>query len=333
MKHARFFSLVVGVLVLLYGAVASYCLPLANFESELTRMGLLPESEFGWRAPQPALNAEWMRQSSWQEADVLVIGDSFSDGRVWQTQLTRQGLKVHTEHWTAIRGLCEDFMPWLRGMGFRGRYVVLEVVERNISSGLPAELACQKMQPHFSVLANVPRPVPPTVIDRDQREMRGRLSIGIETALSWRAYQAWGVRPEAKTMMLANGVQVRRMQNGCALFSHRRCMDGLFLASDRVEDVELAALDAAQKIEARMPDLKVVWAFVPNKSTAYLYGHKQFWSHAAQRLNAPNLLAMTQTALQNGVVDLYPANNTHFSTQGYLLMGAEVLRAIQQPVR
>lgn len=331
MKHARFFSLVIGVLVVLYGAIASYCLPLANFESELTRMGLLPESEFGWRAPQPALKTEWMHQASWQEADVLVIGDSFSDGRVWQTQLTRQGLKVHTEHWTAIRGICEDFMPWLRGMGFRGRYVVLEVVERNISAGLPAQLACQKMQPHFSALANAPRPAPPVQLDREQREMRGRLSIGIETAYSLRAYDTWRVRPDASSMMTKNGVQIRRMQNGCTLFSHRRCEDGLFLAGDRVEDVDVTALESAKKIEARMPDVQVIWAFVPNKSTAYWYGQKQFWARAAQRVNAPNLLAMTQTALKNGMVDLYPANNTHFSTQGYLLMGAEILRALQHP--
>ena len=60
-------------------------------------MGLLPETLFGWTKPQPALDAKWMQQASMQEADVLVIGDSFSDSRVWQTVLTQHGLKVRTE--------------------------------------------------------------------------------------------------------------------------------------------------------------------------------------------------------------------------------------------
>ncbi len=330
MTHAKFFSLLVASCVLLYGAVASYFLPLASFESELTRMGQVPEREFGWRAPQPALQAEWMRQASWQEADVLVIGDSFSDSRVWQTVLTRQGLKVHTEHWSAIRGVCEDFQPWLRRMGFQGRHVVLEVVERNVASGLPALLPCQKMDPHFSVLANQPRPLPPVEIDREARHSDGRLSIGLQVARNLKSYVQQSSAPNFVRMALANGVEVRRMSNGCRLFSHARCQDSLFLTYDPVADIDDAALEAAVKLQPRLAGLHVVWAFVPTKSTAYLHPNKTFWQRAAARLNAPDLLGMTQVALDEEVVDLYPANNTHFSTTGYLLMGETIWQAMRR---
>jgi hypothetical protein len=38
---------------------------------------------------------------------------------------------------------------------------------------------------------------------------------------------------------------------------------------------------------------------------------------------------MTQQAVQNRTVDLYPANNTHLSTEGYLLMGDEIFKTMQ----
>jgi len=72
---------------------------------------------------------------------------------------------------------------------------------------------------------------------------------------------------------------------------------------------------------------------VPNKSTAYLYPNKQFWNKAEQRFHTPNLLRMTQQAIEKKTVDLYPANNTHFSTTGYLLMGGAIYQTMQQAKR
>ena len=60
---------------------------------------------------------------------------------------------------------------------------------------------------------------------------------------------------------------------------------------------------------------------MPDKSTIYLHPDKQFWNKAEQRFNAPNVLRTMREALDRGVVDLYPANNSHLSTTGYLLLG------------
>ena len=47
---------------------------------DLTRLGYLFEEDFGWNKQQPLVPIEHMKSFSIEEADVLVIGDSFS---VW----------------------------------------------------------------------------------------------------------------------------------------------------------------------------------------------------------------------------------------------------------
>lgn len=328
MKHAKIFSVAIFVTVLGYGAVGFYFLPLATFQGELTRMGLLPESLFGWTKPQPALDAKWMKQASMQEADMLVIGDSFSDGRVWQTVLTQRGLKIRTESWDSMRGICADFVPWLRARGFAGKYVVFELIERNLVD-LDRSVACRRMQYHSSINTDTPRDPPTVSFDVNYRDYAGKLSTGIRTQLNAWKYERLSQSADFKTWILPNNVNMARVTNGCEVFSHRRCEDSLFLAQDKAEDINEGTLENIKKLNARLDGITPIWVFVPNKSTAYLYPDKQFWNESERRFGAPNLLRMTQQALKEKVVDLYPANNTHLSTTGYLLMGEEVLKSIQ----
>ncbi len=327
MRHAKLFSIIVAVAVLGYGAIGSYLLPMAGFQGDLTRIGMLPESQFGWRKPQPAIDPKLMQQSSMQEADVLVIGDSFSDGRVWQTILTQHGLKVRTEPWDSMRGVCAGFVPWLRAQGFTGKYVVLEFIERNLSDELNRSVACQHMQYHPNAMTDAPRAPPPMSPDPDRS---GRISVGIRTALNFRQIENLSNVPNSGFVMLLNDAKVARVKNGCELFSHRRCGEALFLGKDGAGEMDTSVLQNIETLQPRLNGITPIWVFVPNKSTAYLYPDKQFWNEAERRFGAPNLLRMTQQAIDRKTVDLYPANNTHFSTVGYLLMGEEVLKAVQQ---
>jgi hypothetical protein len=328
MKAAKLFSILVVVLIGIYGAIGLYFLPMAGFQGNLTRMGLLPESLFGWNKPQPELDVGLFEPVSWKDADVLVIGDSFSDGRVWQTVLVRQGLRVRTLHWTSVRGICENFYPWVRAQGFKGKWIVFEMVELNIEEGVPKTANCKEVVYHPSVLAELPRNSP--LVSRGQTNLSGRLSVGIETALGALYYRRISMAPDFKSAEFSNGAKLARVNRGCELFSHERCNDVLFLNGDRAADVNSRILDDVEKINARLNDITPIWAFVPNKSTAYLYPDKQFWNEAERRVHAPNLLRMTQQAIRNKTVDLYPANDTHFSTTAYLLMGEEILKTMQQ---
>lgn len=330
MRHAKPFSLVVIVLVLCYGALGYYFLPYARFQGDLTRMGMLPETAFGWRKVQPAVDQKWLAQSSMRDADVLVIGDSFSNGRMWQSVLTRHGYKVRTEHWDSMRAICGDFSGWLKAQGFQGQYVVLQIIERNIEDGLKKSITCQTMQTHPSVSADKPRHPLATSFDPDWIDRNGRYSVGINTWLNLRKYSHYSETPEFTSALLPNGAKVARVKNGCELFSHTKCSDALFLAEDKAKDIDWSTLDMVEQINQRITGAIPVWAFVPNKSTVYLYPEKRFWDEAEHRFASPNLLRSTLQAVAAKTVDLYPANNTHFSTVGYLLMGEDILNAIRQ---
>lgn len=324
MKHAKVFSILVFLAIGLYGAIGLYFLPLAGFEGDQTRIGLLPESLFGWTHPQPAV--EPARQAAWKDADVLVIGDSFSVGRVWQTELVRHGLRVRTEHWTNIRGICEDFAPWLRGMGFRGKHIVLETVERNVASGLADSVRCKKMDFHSSFDADLPRSAPPTFVDRSESDYSGKISIGIQTLFNLATYERLSAQPNFRRWDTGRGSIVVRVPDGCKLLSHVRCNDALFLASDSPQDLSIDVIDNMQTLDKRMAGLSTLWVVVPNKTTAYLHPEKQFWTEADLRVRSVNMLKIVRQIIEAKTVDVYPANNQHFSTATYLLMGKAIYR-------
>jgi len=330
MKYAQTFSILIFTAAALYGAIGLYFLPLAGFEGDQTRIGLLPESLFGWTKPQPAIDPALIKQSAWQDADVLVVGDSFSVGRIWQTELIRHGLKVRTEHWTNIRGICEDFMPWLRAQGFKGKHIVLETVERNVTSGLADSVRCKKMDFHASFDADLPRPAPPTALDRSQPDYSGKVSIGLQTRLNQSRYEKLSTHPDFKRWDTGRGSIVARVNNGCELFSHARCADALFLASDSPQDLSADVIDNMRILEQRLTGLNTLWVVVPNKTTAYLHPDKQFWNKAETHVRSVNLLATVRQAIETKTVDVYPANNQHFSTATYLLMGKAIYQNLQQ---
>lgn len=329
MKHAKLFSILVFAVAAIYGIVGYAFLPLARFHGDLTRVGRLPESMFGWTLSQPAIPPALMQQSSWQEADVLVIGDSFSGSRVWQTKLTEQGLKVHTEHWNSVRNICEDFEPWVRSMGFKGRYIVLESIERGFHE-IRHSLDCHTMDFHSSIEASRPKPPPLTSFDPDQIDFSGRMTIGMQAKLNTLKYQELSAKPEFSSWSLDGGAKVVRTPDGCRLFSHHQCQDALYMGEDRAQDIDPTLVDVMVQLNQRMPNLTPIWVVVPNKSTTYLYPDKKFWEVASARMDTPDVLARFRQALAAGTVDLYPGNESHLSTTGYLMLGDMILHELEQ---
>lgn len=329
MKHAKIFSLAVVLAIAVFGALGWYFLPLAGYEGDLTRTGKLPESLFGWTRPQPALAAALFNSASWQDADVLVIGDSFSGSRVWQTQLTGSGLRVHTETWGSVPSICADFQPWLRSTGFKGRYIVIEVIERNAQNTIGASAACDKMLSTPPMSGIETEGAPPSHIDRGQRLLSGRLSVGIETWWNARKYLRLSAPASFTRWQVNDLVTVVRVPDGCDLFSHAACRDVLFYGGDQAGDLGPSMLDSMSAVNRRLAAYTPIWVIVPDKSSTYLNPDKTFWTRAATRFNAPDVLQNFRQAVRDKVVDLYPANNTHLSTTGYLRLGQLVLAQIR----
>lgn len=323
MQHAKTFSIFVITIVGIYFAIGFYFLPLAGFDGDLTRIACLPESLFGWTKPQPKINSKYMKQSKWNNADVLVLGDSFSYGRIWQTVLVRHGLHVHTEHFV-LHNVCGGFADWVRSKGFKGKYIVLEVLEVNAAAQISRAVSCEKLNYPPALKYGKVDYIPPTVIDRGRYNYSGKISIGFLAWYQERKYLRLSAQPNFKMWDTKRGVDVIRMHDGCELFSHPSCHDVLFYAKDDKKDLSDTIIRDMQLLGKRLPGFKVIWVIVPNKTTSYLYPNKKFWQKASKYVYSVNLLKTVRRAISDKVKDVYPGNNEHFSTSTYLLMGKSI---------
>jgi hypothetical protein len=113
MRIYKCFSLIIILMIAFTGIATFPFLGYSNYDGDLTRMGMLPEKHFGWTAPQPKIEKTLLISSNWIDADVLVIGDSFSEKLIWQSRLVQAGYKVRTENWASIGQICNDFNDWL----------------------------------------------------------------------------------------------------------------------------------------------------------------------------------------------------------------------------
>jgi hypothetical protein len=318
--------------VLLSALVMSWLTPPAY--GDLSRLGRFAESAFGWQGRQPAVSAASLQPAPVGEADLLVIGDSFSTGRVWQSVLVDAGWRVTTWHWDHVQRLCDDVEPWLRRLGYRGSVVVLQVVERNLPALVDKSLDCHHMPAGLAPVA-VPA-LPPPLTAPPPRTMNWQARLDTSAVTAWRTLRA----ADADDSIVVGDVQQVRLASvvrGCDLFTHRLCRRGLFLA----DDLDLTAvtpkhLAALPRIGASTSGLRVIWAVVPNKSTVYLQPERAAQLSEAMRVHLEAPVRAVDLyggfmARRDALRDLYYPNDTHLSTAGYLAMG-EIVAATLGPV-
>lgn len=319
MNSARFFTVFVVVVMGIYGLAGFYFLPLANFEGDLTRMAMLPDVYFERTRAQPVINAELMKSAEWKDADVLAIGDSFTDARIWQTVFAQHGIRVRTERWGTVYNLCEDISVWIRKQGFKGKYIIIESAEKYFEGRIDRSVACKRTSYHpLAVIHRIP---PEPLPDNETMKYSGSLSVGIQTAINRYKYDQLTSKPEFKRWDMQNEVRLERIENGCELFSHPHCNNVLFYDKDRLEDMGANVFANMETITARLQGYTTVWAIIPDKATVYLKADKKFWDESEHRFHTPNILKEFRQAVNEKTVDLYLANNTHVSTTGYLLLG------------
>lgn len=329
MDKAKIFTLAIALVMGAYGALGFYALPFAAFDGDLTRMAPLPETQFGWLKPQPNVHPALMAQSPLGQADVLVIGDSFSDPRIWQTALVDAGLKVRTELWGAMPFICADLDSHLRRAGFKGRFLIIESVERNLPHRLSDSLQCQSASYQVNDASASLRMPPPQQVDRSQKSYSSKLLAGLNTLLNATVFAHAPTQLQALPFLLNAEVAVRPVEHGCRLFSHSACSHALFYAQENADDPWQQSVQSMLALNTRFSTLTPVWVVIPNKTTVYFHPQKQLWKELVKHHLGPDLLGMTNAALENNTVDVFPANNTHFSTESYLQLGQEVLKAIK----
>jgi len=293
---------------------------------DLTRIGRISENEFGWRGAQPAVELAQLHGVPVEQADILVIGDSFSATHVWQSRLGRAGYGVATVFWDSIgERLCSDFDDWLHASGFRGKLVVIESVERIVSIRLAHTHGCERMDRPLSALT-APRALPHEHVPGFALNWQAQLISGWLTYRCTRSAMAGRAARDCDPQTVARPVKA-----GCERFSHRRCDTALFLAADRelgeITPAHAAQMRAFRQAHASVP---ILWMVVPNKWTAYLDpSHSRAFAEALVENDlGPDLFSFAQRQ-KMAMRDFYYPNDTHISTQGQIALGERMLRAVQ----
>ena len=313
------FALIVGLLVV--------TLKTPPFYGDMTRIGLLSENAFGWTIEPPQVPAEYLRAVPVAEADIVVIGDSFSMSNRWQSELTRAGYRVTTTFWGQTdEALCTDLDDWLDRAGFRGKLVIVESVERLLADRLANTRNCPKMQkpfvaglkPFFAPLDHVP---PPTI------NWDGKLTSGINIYRNTER-----ARRSAGDFLSNRRILVRQVADGCSMFSSRLCDRAPFWPADD-ENGELTVQHAAQMraFGESQPKRSILWMVIPNKTTVYVKPEhsKDFVTALDEAGLGPDLFSFSQEKKKT-VLDYYFPNDTHLSMHGQLVVGQRMLEAVRK---
>lgn len=293
----------------------------------LTRIAQISEHQFQGRAPEPDIALSLIRQSPIEEADILVVGDSFSNYFAWQTELVAAGYRVATTHWDWVGPVCEDFAPWLQAQGFRGRLVILESIEYLMPERLDAMRGCTSMgtrplklspPPHVS-----PSPPPPVPALNTQ----ARLMNGVTTWRHTRRIEAAHDVLVFDAGRLGASVFMSPLDKGCEQFSHRLCEKNLFLVMDRTSpELQRADAEFMHRFAERSAPIQVGWMMIPNKTTVYLDTQRAqgFAQRARELAIGPDLFALAQKG-RHEMRDLYWPNDNHWSMKGQLYFGRHML--------
>jgi hypothetical protein len=316
---AGFVVIVALLIVTLYTPVAY---------GDLSRIGQVSEHEFGWQREPPPVERQYLRASRVTEADVLVIGDSFSMTYRWQSALTRQGLRVTTIYWGqfGVEALCDDFDEWLDKAGFRGKLVVIESIERLLRERLENTQKCAKMEKPFESkiepFYESPEHVPGFALNWKAKLMAGYIT-----------YENTREAKESDGATLAGkGTWVRPVVDGCDMFSNRLCDKALFFKDDD-DNGELTVENITQMraFNKAHPARSIIWMVIPNKTTTYvqLDHSKDFVTAFAQSGLGPDLFTFAKEQ-KTKIRDFYFPNDTHLSMYGQLAVGDVMLEAVRK---
>lgn len=296
-----------------------------TYQGDLTRVGKWTESDFGWREPQPSLDPKLLVSSHLQEADVLVIGDSFSENLHWQTVLTQSGQKVATIHWSSIGFICEDFPKKLKASGFRGKQIIIQAVERGAVKQFEKSVDCSTSQLPPSNTYRTSNPIQASIPTKPIFNINGQFIAGLETILHSVAIRVSPYYSKIHNYK-SRGTYIHPIKDGCKYFSHRLCEYGLFFHEDyKRPPLTEKTIEHIKTLKKRLRDYQTVWAVIPNKSSIYQQESSTevshlFWEAIESTKLGPNLSEEIQKN-KSFLKDLYAPNDSHLSTRGYLMLG------------
>jgi hypothetical protein len=333
MQYTRYFLLSAALPLLCFFLLGVYIQPLSG---DLTRMGKLPERDFGWNAAQPVIHPITLPHGV--PPLVAVLGDSFSERNLWQSVAMKEtAAPILSFHWRSV-GDHNCMSQWLASVKAAYpslRVVVVQSVERMfVKRWSAAARACQlgKLELMPGEVLGLPAQRPVAV------------EWGLpDAAYAWRA--AFSSLRHFDRNTRSSATYIAPLTRG-DLFSNKRS-DLMLVYKDDLEKAEWRAAEMsaagqhakAMQQAARALGMELVTMVVPDKSTVYAPYLKEplfktsapdLWRH----LDAVQVAQIDpRPALSDAVPrtkDLYLPNDTHVGAAGYVLMGKAVANWLKQ---
>lgn len=299
---------------------------------DLSRIGRVSEHEFGWRKPPPPLPFESMRAVPMDQADILVIGDSFSMTFTWQSVLVKAGYRVTTIYWGQLPFICKNFSQWVEDNGFRGKLIVIESIERLLAERLDDSEKCGAMSKKPLSVKKEPFVQPLTEVPGFELNTSAKLTTGLNTYRNTKRAIA------SPDVQFGERARVRTVPDGCAYFSSRLCDKALFFPDDTTAtELSERTVRQMEAISQAHPSPPILWMVIPDKTTTYVEPqHSAAFVAALNKTKlGPDLFTAAREA-RTTVRDLYFPNDTHLSMHGQLWVGELMLKEVREllsPVR
>jgi len=314
------------------GYVAVFAMWLVSLTSlppygDLTRIGHLAEEDFGWTKPAPTVEAAYLKGVPVDQADILVIGDSFSMTLYWQASLVKAGYRVSTTYWGQYGTvMCKDFDQWIERAGFKGKLIIFESVERLLDERTVDGQTCDKVVKPFSAklepfVKPAELPGPDALPNWSARFDTGPVAY----------YNSWRAKKSPVELLFNKNAWVRSLPEGCKYFSHREC-DKLpvFVDDEGNGPLTTGTLDRIKTFAGKHSTIPQLWMVIPNKTTVYLKPDfsKDFVQGFRDAKLGPDLYAFARDK-GHQMQDFYFSNDTHLSMHGQLALGEYMLGVVR----
>jgi len=307
---------------------------LGGLSGDLTRIGAWPERDYNRRVAQPRI-AVPSNQVEPERVHVLVLGDSFSMGNVWQA-VVGEGAGVVVKTWGyGGHGCVDAFLELIEQPQYaRAQEVVIQTVERHLLDRFENPAPCA--HPGLVAFEGPPgftEPQPPKgQFIWDWRHL-------VHTLGNMQRQHPSDAAPIASRDTLNVGLDNPK------LFSNRQSQRLLYYLGDEAkahwtpERVNRAVL-ALQRIQQRVErgGRRFTLLVVPDKSSVYrphvplgMGPHGQPHFHQAFTDGGIRLVWPLAELQTPSAVDVYLPNDTHLSPLGFSIVGASVLQAWGKP--
>lgn len=296
-------------------------------DGDLVRIGHLPQRDFTAQAAQPVLETFADRAKA-ADADILVLGDSFSAANAWQSELARlTGRRTLTWHYDTVRCTGDWLEKALQGALHAGaRTVIVQSIEREFLGRFEDRPGCGRDYYPPADMSGEPVGAPRSRWSIFPIDIR---HLGKSVAAYGRIHGATG-RLQSRKAVLVDLVRDD-------LFTHAQPGRLAYFAEDETKFTQWSEESAGRTLaqlrqwqhRADAAGIGLFFLVIPDKSSVYWphiepaqqlpypeHGERLFALLGEQLGPAANLLAFyRELALRQP--DLYRPDDTHFSATGY----------------